>query len=357
MEEAKLDSNVVEAESQVEEVSEIDQEELEKEKVQEYYERNHWRITFKRMLRDWRLYVMLIPLALVFIFWRYLPMYGLLIAFKNFQNDGIISADFIGFAGFAKLWVDPLFWRAFRNTFMLSFYGLLFGFPFPIILALLFSEVKNQVYRTILQVLSYLPKFVSLVVVTTLITLLCAKSNETYSGGVITQLFMNLGWLPQGGNLLGDNGTYFRAIYQVSGIWEAAGYGSIVYFAAILSISPTSYEAARMDGANKWAQIRYVTFPGIASTLTIMLILEMGKMFTVGYEKVYLLYNDNMFETADIVSTYVMRNTGMSDGATSTSAIKYAMSSAADLFNALIAMLLVIGSNMVARQVSDTSLY
>ena len=349
MEEAKLDSNVVELDP-----------ELEKEKVQEYYERNHWRITFKRMLRDWRLYVMLIPLALVFIFWRYLPMYGLLVAFKYYDNNGIISADFIGFAGFAKLWVDPLFWRAFRNTFMLSFYGLIFGFPFPIILALLFSEVKNQAYRTVLQVLSYLPKFVSLVVVTTLITLLCANQTATYSGGLITKLLVNLGWIEPGTNLLKDGvGAYFRAIYQVSGIWEAAGYGSIVYFAAILSISPTSYEAARMDGANKWAQIRYVTFPGIASTLTIMLILEMGKMFTVGYEKVYLLYSDKIYETADIVSTYVMRNTGMSEGGGSTDidSIKYAMSSAADLFNALIAMFLVIGSNMVARQVSDTSLY
>ena len=347
MEEAKLDSNVVELDP-----------ELEKEKVQEYYERNHWRITFKRMLRDWRLYVMLIPLALVFIFWRYLPMYGLLVAFKYYDNNGIISADFIGFAGFAKLWVDPLFWRAFRNTFMLSFYGLIFGFPFPIILALLFSEVKNQAYRTVLQVLSYLPKFVSLVVVTTLITLLCANQTATYSGGLITKLLVNLGWIEPGTNLLKDGvGAYFRAIYQVSGIWEAAGYGSIVYFAAILSISPTSYEAARMDGANKWAQIRYVTFPGIGSTLTIMLILEMGKMFTVGYEKVYLLYSDKIYETADIVSTYVMRNTGMSEGGGQISAIKYAMSSAADLFNALIAMFLVIGSNMVARQVSDTSLY
>ena len=335
---------------------------IEEIRVQEYYEKNHWKIVFKRIVKDWRLYVMLLPLVLVFIFWRYLPMYGLTIAFKDFEaGRGILGSNFIGLAGFEAIWKDPIFWRAFRNTFMLAFYGLIFGFPMPILLALLFSEVKCTWYRSILQVLSYLPKFVSLVVVTTLVQLLCASQTGNYNGGIITQLLINLhlvdsfDGLSSGGKLLADP-RYFRAIYQVSGIWEAAGYGSIVYFAAILSISPTSYEAARMDGAGKLAQIKYVTFPGIGSTLTIMLILEMGKLFTVGYEKVYLLYRNDIYETADIVSTYVMRNCGM-DQAGQLSIIAKSMASSADLFNAIIAMLLVIGSNMIARKVSDTSLY
>ena len=330
--------------------------ENEVEVVKEYYEKNHWKFTFKRMLKDWRLYVMLLPLVLVFIFWRYLPMYGLTVAFKDFDSSkGILGSNFIGLAGFQKITTDPYFWKAFRNTFMLSLYGMIFGFPMPIILALLFSEVKNQVYRSILQVLSYLPKFVSLVVVTTLVKLLCTEASSTSAGGVLTQLLVNIGMIPEGAKLLKEP-QYFRAVYQVSGIWEAAGYGSIVYFAAILAISPTSYEAARMDGANKMAQIKYVTFPGIASTLTIMLILDIGKLFTVGYEKVYLLYSNDIWETADIVATYVMRSAGMAAGG-ETSLLAKSVAASADLFNSLIAMFLVIGSNMIARKVSDTSLY
>lgn len=329
------------------------------EEEQELIEKNHWRTTGKRMLKDWRLYVMLLPLIFVFIFWRYLPMYGILISFKNTEGLNIFASDWIGLEAFKQLLFGVYaegFWKAFRNTFMLSFYGLVFGFPMPIILALLFSEVKNEFYRSVLQVFSYLPKFVSLVVVTTLVTLLCNNAEGT-NGGLITQLLVNLGLISENTRLLYEP-QYFRAIYQVSGIWEAAGYGSIVYFAAILSISPTSYEAARMDGANKMAQIRYVTFPGIASTLTIMLILEIGKLLTVGYEKVYLLYNNNTYETADVVSTFVMRYSGMTTGGTGgVTNFTKAVSQSADLFNALIAMLLVIGSNAISRKVSSTSLY
>lgn len=328
----------------------------EKQKVEAYYEKNHWKITFKRMIKDWRLYVMLLPLVFVFICWRYLPMYGLIVSFKDFDGaKGVLGSNFVGLAGFQYLIEDELFWKAFRNTFMISFYGLLFGFPMPIILALLFSEVKNQAYRSVLQILSYLPKFVSLVVVTSLVTLLCSSANNTQSGGILTQLLTNLKMIPEGAELLRDP-KYFRAIYQVSGIWETAGYGSIVYFAAILAISPTNYEAAKMDGANKWAQIRYVTFPGIASTLTIMLILEIGKLFTVGYEKVYLLYDKKNWETSDIIATYVMRASGMAADGTK-SLLAQSIAASADLFNAVIAMLLVVGSNMIARKVSSTSLY
>lgn len=287
-------------------------------------------------------------------------MYGLLISFKEFEQvKGVLGSSFSGLAGFERIVTDPNFWRAFRNTFMISLYGMVFGFPMPIILALLFSEVKNQVYRSVLQILSYLPKFVSTVVVTSLVKLLCSPQNVAggYAGGLITRLLTAINMIPEGTAIF-KNPQYFRAIFQITGIWEAAGYGSIVYFAAILAISPTSYEAARMDGANKMEQIKYVTFPGIASTLTIMLILEIGKLFTVGYEKVYLLYNQDIYETADIVATYVMRAGGMVDASGTTGdPLSYSVAASADLFNAVIAMLLVIGSNMISRRVSDTSLY
>lgn len=337
------------------------------EKVLDEIERNHWKTIGKRMLKDWRIYVMVLPLVFFFICWRYVPMSGLLIAFKNYDGIDVIGSDWYGFKAFQKILFGEYattgnsFWKAFRNTFTLSFYSLMFGFPMPIILALLFSEIKNQTYRSILQVLSYLPKFVSIVVVTTLVRLLCsdAASDAGVAGGPITVLLTNLGF-----NFSTDSGymgilhraDLFRPVYVISGIWETAGYGSIVYFAAILSISPTSYEAAKMDGASKWAQIKYVTFPGIASTLTIMLILEIGKLLTVGYEKVMLLYNSDTYETADVISTFVMRMGGIGDGAT-TQNIGKSISSAADFFNSIIAMLLVIGSNTIAKRVSNTSLY
>lgn len=323
-------------------------------------ERNHWKTVGKRMLKDWRIYLMALPLIFFFICWRYLPMSGLLIAFKNYDGKSVIDSNWYGLVAFDKLMfgefatANESFWKAFRNTFVLSFYGLCFGFPMPIILALLFSEIKNETYRSILQVLTYLPKFVSLVVVTTLVKLLCKESSAFSGGGPITVLLQTLGVISEETKLLYEP-QYFRAIYHISGIWETAGYGSIVYFAAILSISPTSYEAARMDGASKWAQIRYVTFPGIASTLTIMLILEIGKLLTVGYEKVLLLYSDKTYETADVISTFVMRIGGMGD--TAAASIGKTIASAADLFNSIIAMLLVIGSNTIAKRVSSTSLY
>ena len=290
-------------------------------------------------------------------------MSGLLIAFKNYDGKDVIGSPWYGFTAFKELLVgnyatiDNSFWKAFRNTFTLSFYSLLFGFPMPIILALLFSEIKNESYRSVLQVLSYLPKFVSLVVVTTLVKLMCSSGSVTAgtSGGPITVLLQTLHLIGPNTKLM-NQAEFFRPIYQISGIWETAGYGSIVYFAAILSISPTSYEAARMDGASKWAQIKYVTFPGIASTLTIMLILEIGKLLTVGYEKVMLLYNADTYETADVISTFVMRLGGMGGGKDLGNIAK-TIGSAADLFNSIIAMLLVIGSNTIARRVSSTSLY
>ena len=244
------------------------------------------------------------------------------------------------------------FWQAFRNTFAISMYGLIFGFPVPIILALFFSEIKNDVYRSIVQILSYLPKFISTVVITSIITLMLYGGNSVQAPGVLASLFSSLGLIEPGTRMLMQP-QYFRSIYIVSGIWEGAGYGSIVYFAAVMAISPTNYEAARIDGASKLSQIRYVTLPGMAPTLTIMLILRIGEILTVGYEKVILLYNVETYSTADVISTFVARVGGLMDP--SGSILNVAAS--ADLFNSVIAMFLVLGANFISRRVSDTSLF
>ncbi|MDE7280463.1 MAG: sugar ABC transporter permease, partial [Ruminiclostridium sp.] len=201
------------------------------------------------------------------------------------------------------------------------------------------------------QVLTYLPKFMSTVVMTSLVMML-VKQGSTFTGvGILSQLFENLGFIDAATAEAGllNNPSFFRAIYQVSGIWETAGYDSIVFFAAIIAISPTSYEAAQIDGAGKMSQMRYVVLPCILSTIVIMLITRIGSLLNVGYEKVLLLYNPDTYITADVVSTFAQRN-GIEGGLKG-------LSSAAEMMNNVIGMMLVIGANTIARKASDVSLY
>ena len=326
-------------------------------KVRDDVEKHYWLHVGRTIVKDWRLYVMLVPMLLVFLFWRYFPMYELLGCFK--VSDEVLPVSqqlFSGFSYFRRLLVggDALsaeFWRALRNTFLLSFYGLCFGFPVPIILALFFNEVKSNIARSIYQVLTYLPKFMSTVVMTSLVMMLVKQGAITTNCGVLSQLLQKLGFITKevaDAGLL-NNPSFFRGIYQLSGIWEDAGYGSIVYFAAIIAISPTSYEAAQIDGAGKMAQMKYVVLPCILSTIVIMLITRIGSLLSIGYEKVLLLYNPNTYVTADVVSTFAQRY-GLAGAAKG-------LATAAEMMNNIIGMLLVIGANTIARKASNVSLY
>ncbi len=326
-------------------------------RVRDDVEKHYWLHIGRTILKDWRLYLMLLPMLLVFLFWRYFPMYELLGCFK--VSDEVLPVSeqlFSGFSYFRRLLVggDALsteFWRALRNTFLLSFYGLCFGFPVPIILALFFNEIKSNVCRSVYQVLTYLPKFMSTVVMTSLVVMLVKQGSITTSYGVISQLLEKLGLISNSVARAGllNNPNFFRGIYQLSGIWEDAGYSSIVYFAAIIAISPTSYEAAQIDGAGKMAQMRYVVIPCILSTIVIMLITRIGSLLSIGYEKVLLLYNTNTYVTADVVSTFAQRY-GLEGAAKG-------IASAAEMMNNVIGMLLVIGANTIARKASNVSLY
>ncbi len=321
--------------------------------VRDDVEKHHWLNVFRTVIKDWRLYLMLVPMILVFVFWRYLPMYELLGCFKlDSESKTVAEQFFVGFSNFKSLITsDTDFWRAFRNTFLLSFYGLCFGFPMPIIIALFFNEIRSNICRSIYQVLTYLPKFMSTVVMTSLVMML-VKQGSTFTGvGIISQFLEQLGFIDHATAQAGllNNPSFFRAIYQISGIWETAGYDSIVFFAAIIAISPTSYEAAQIDGAGKMAQMRYVVLPCILSTIVIMLITRIGSLLNIGYEKVLLLYNANTYVTADVVSTFAQRN-GIDGGLTG-------LSSAAEMMNNVIGMMLVIGANTIARKASNVSLY
>lgn len=358
--------------------------------VRDDVEKHHWLSVLKIILKDWRLYLMLIPMVLVFLFWRYFPMYELIKCFKDTSKDiPVLTMPYLGFDNFRALLFgqglkgsfSPLFWQAFRNTFLLSFYGLCFGFPMPIILALFFNEVRSNIVRSVFQVLTYLPKFMSTVVITTLVILLVQPESGATGAkyglvsqaivGIIT-IFDNIArWIVlhlhigngfaafTGSRLasftaIAQNGllqvpNYFRAIYQISGIWEGAGYDSIVFFAAVIAVSPTSYEAAQIDGAGKMAQMKYVVLPSILSTVIIMLITRIGHLLSVGYEKVILLRNTGNEETAEVMSSFASNYTG--------DLSNQSVASAAEMMNNIIGMILVIGANAVARRATDVSLY
>ena len=315
--------------------------------VRDDVEKHNWLHIGRTVLKDWRLYLMLVPVLLVFLFWRYMPMYELLGAFKvtdvvkpvadqNFLGFSNIKALLVGSGTYTNL--SNEFWRAMRNTFLLSFYGLLFGFPMPILLALFFNEVKSDLLRSGLQVFTYLPKFMSTVVMTSLVIMLIQQGSSTTGAppGILSQLLASLGLISREtaqSGLLNDP-AYFRAIYQVSGIWETAGYDSIVFFAAIIAISPTSYEAAQIDGANKWAQMTRI-----------------GSMLSIGYEKVLLLNEQRVqiYQTSEVISTFAWR--------IKTTQNQSGLASTAEMLNNVVGMLLVIGANTIARKASNVSLY
>lgn len=304
----------------------------------------------RTVVKDWRLYVLLLPMMVWFAIWAYKPMNGLIIAFKRFDpGQGIMASEFVGLMNFQNLiaGINKLeFWQAFRNTFVISLYSLLFGFPIPILLALLFSEIGSNGVRKLAQTLTYLPHFLSEVTITGIVLMLMYNGVE--STGVIARLLISTG-LVDGSTSLMQQSNLFRPLFIITGIWKESGYNSIVYFAAIMGISPSLYEALRVDGGNKLQELRYVTFPGMAPTIILMVIMRIGNLLSVGYERVLLLYNANIYTTADVLSTFEQRF-GILQA-------NYGIGAASSLFNAMIAFALVLGANTISRNISKTSLW
>ncbi|HEY5583833.1 MAG TPA: ABC transporter permease subunit [Ruminiclostridium sp.] len=286
-------------------------------------------------------YLMLAPVILYYLIFQYFPLYGAQIAFKDFEfSRGIIGSKFIGFENFVEFFNAFYFWRIIRNTIVLSLYNIVFGFPAPIILALLINEVKSTTFKRITQTLTYLPHFISMVVICGLIL------DFTSRGGVVNDLLHLFGVPPTAFML---EPQWFRTIYVSTDIWQQVGWGSIIYLAALTGINQELYEACNVDGAGRWKQLITVTLPGIAPTIIIMLILRMGKLMDVGLEKVMLLYNSNTYETADIISTFVYRK-GLID-------MSYSYSAAVGLFNSAICFVFLIIVNNISRRVNETSLW
>ena len=298
-----------------------------------------------RLVKDIRMhkgaYLIVLPVVVFYILFHYKPMYGLIIAFKNYSPaKGIMGSSWAGFKHFEDFLTNPYFWRLMRNTLTISLSNLIFSFPAPIILALLLNEIKNKAFLRGSQMIMYIPHFISLVVICGMII------NFTDIDGVINDL-LNVFGIERKAYL--NYPQYFVPIYVISDIWQGIGWNSIIYMAALTGIDTSLYEAATIDGAGRWKQTLHVTIPGILPTIIIMLLMRIGNLLSVGYEKVILLYNPLTYETADIISTYVYRKGLLEQN--------YSFSTAVGLFNSIISFILLIAANTLSKRCGEGSLW
>lgn len=280
--------------------------------------------------------------ALFFFIFRYLPMVGLIVAFKDYSiRLGFFRSPWVGFQWFEQFFSSYFFPRLVRNTFLIGLYTLVFGFPVPVIFAVLLNEVNNKLFRNVAQSVSYLPYFISLVVVVGMIVNFFAP-NE----GVVNVVLTKLG--REQINFLNDP-SWFRPLYVGSEIWQTFGFNAVIYIAAITSIPLQLYEAATIDGAGRFQKMLRITLPSMVPTIVVLLLLNMGRLFNVGFQKIVLMYNPSVYETADVISSYVFRRGfGQAD---------YSFGTAVGLFNSVITFILVVIFNWIARKVSDISLW
>ena len=288
------------------------------------------------------LYLMFLPVFLGFFIFRYIPSIGAFtLPFTRYSiADGFFGSEWVGFKWFIAFVKSPFFFRLLRNTFLLGFYGLVFGFPMPIILALLLNEVRNQGFKRFSQSITYLPHFISVVVIVGMIY--SFFSYDGYVNRVITRIGL-------GPFEFLSNPRWFRPLYIGSGIWQGMGWGSIIYLASLASINPELYESAYLDGANRLGRIIHVTLPGIAPTVTILLILSISRIINVGFEKAFLMQNPSIMSVSDVFSTYVFRRGILG--------MDYSYAAAVGLFNAVVGMILIFAANTISRAVSDNSLW
>lgn len=309
--------------------------------------RNNFGKNFHKILINMKksawLYLMFAPVLFYYIIFKYIPMYGLQIAFKDYSIYSTISeSPWIGFQNFQQFFSSLYFGRLFLNTILISFYNLLFGFPAPIILALLLNEVRNLRFKKTIQTISYLPHFVSSVVIVSMVVNFLDPQS-----GLINKIIEYMGGEPV--NFLMDP-KYFRTIFTTMNIWKGVGWGAIIYTAALAGVDTTLYEVAMLDGAGRFRQVISITLPAIAPTISIMLILRMGDILNVSGTTILLMYNPQIYETADVFSTYVYRR-GLIES-------DYSFAAAVDLFQSVIGLVMIILSNRVARKIDEeTSLW
>ena len=300
---------------------------------------------WKRAVRDYRvnktLYLMVLPVIAFYILFHYAPMYGAIIAFKNYEPHFGIIGELMGrLKHFFDFFRSPYFARVIKNTLTISISELVFSFPAPIILAILINEVRNKSFKRMVQTITYMPHFISIIIICSMITVFTADD------GIINDFIAALGG--QRVTMLMEP-KLFVPVYVASGIWQHMGWNSIIYLAALSAIDSHLYEAAKIDGAGRFKQMLHVTLPGIMPTIIILLILRMGTIFSIGYEKIILLYNPLTYESADVISSYVYRK-GIQE-------FNWSFSTAVGLFNSVINFLFIVTSNKLSRTIGETSLW
>ena len=300
---------------------------------------------FTRLSEDLKknklVYLLALPVVLYYVIFHYVPMYGATIAFKDFTPaKDILGSPWIGFDYFVDFFTSQSFFRVVKNTLVINGANLLFGFPAPIFFAVLLNEIRLAKFKRTVQTITYMPHFVSLVVICGII------KNFTNETGIITEV---LSWFGMPKTNLLDVAEYFVPIYVISSIWQELGWNSIIYIAAIAAIDPTLYEAASIDGAGRWRKMWHITLAGIMPTIMVLLVLKIGGMMTVGYEKIILLYQPLIYETSDVISTYVYRK-GLLE-------LNWGYSSAVGLFNSVINCILLVTANQVTRKFNGSALW
>jgi putative aldouronate transport system permease protein len=292
--------------------------------------------------RDWDLLLIIsLPFA-YYVLFRYVPMYGIVLAFKDFSiRKGILGSPWVGLQWFNQFFSSPYFFRLVRNTFLLSVYTLVFSFPVPIVFAIILSEIRHRWYQRFTQTTSYLPYFISMVVAMGMVVNFLNPEE-----GVVNIILEKLGAAPVD---FMNSARWFRSVYVASGIWQTFGFNAILYLAAITSIDVQLFEAATMDGATRMQKIRFITLPSISTTIIILLILNLGNMLNVGFEKIILLYTPSTYETADVISTYVYRRGILENN--------FGFGTAVGLFNSVINFVLIVVFNRISRKMSNISLW
>lgn len=297
----------------------------------------------KDLKRNYSLYLLVLPVIAFYFYFHYKPMYGLLASFQDFSiRRGISGSEWVGFENYKRFFDDPYFMRNIVNTFRISISSILFGFPAPIILALLLNEVNNGFFKRTVQTVTYLPHFISLVVICGMV------SDYVASDGFITKIVSSITNKPVMESLL-NNSALFVPIYILSDIWREIGWGSIIYLAALSGIDQGLYEAASIDGAGRLRQTWTITLPSIAPTIITLFILRLGSLMSVGYEKIILLTNPYNAETSEILSYYIYKR-GIEGG-------EYGLATAAGLFNSIINCALVWLTNSISKRVNEVSLW
>ena len=304
------------------------------------------RRVWDQIYRDRYLYIMFIPVAIWYILMFYRPMKGILMAFQDYRPFlGIEGSEWVGFKHFTEFFTkNPYAWRLIRNTLMINVYSILFTFPIPIILALLFNELRSKAYKTAVQTVSYMPHFISSVIVAGLVVTMLSPS-----AGIINLLLEKLGFEKV---YFLTKPEYFRTIYITMNAWVGAGFSSIIYTSAICSIDESLYEAAMIDGASRFQRIWHITLPGIISTIAIMLLTKIGGLLSVGSDTIILLYQPITYETADVISTYTYRI-----GLTAQGDPQFSSATAVGLMNSVISLILVVGANYFSKKTTEAGLF